>query len=146
MDAQKKVLFATDYSDTTDQALTYAASLARDQEAALLVAHVSELEEYPVGELFDEEPQPSDSEVARLNAVAPPDPRIPCEHRLLHGDPAEEIVKLADAEHVEAIVIGTHSESRLLRLLGGSVAEAILRKAHCPVVAYKVHAAVGHTL
>lgn len=133
----KKVLFATDYSESTPEVLTYAASLARDMGGKLLVAHVSELEQYPVGELFDEEPPPSDEELAELRAVRPPDPRILCEHRLLHGDPAEEIVKLADQERVDSIVIGTHDASRLARLLGGSVAEKLLRTAHCPVIAYR---------
>ncbi|HVX61782.1 MAG TPA: universal stress protein [Pirellulales bacterium] len=115
MNAAKKILFATDYSDSAASALTYAASLARDMGATLLVVHVSQLEEYPVGELFDEEPRPSDAELAELNAIRPPDASIPCEHRLLHGDPAEAIVKLADGECVNTIIIGTHDRSRLLR-------------------------------
>ncbi|HWB12752.1 MAG TPA: universal stress protein [Pirellulales bacterium] len=134
----KKILFATDYSEASQSALTYAASLARDTGAVLVVVHVSQLEQYPVGELFDEDPQPSDEELAELRAVKAPDPRIPCEHRLLYGDPAEEIVKLADQEGVEAIVIGTHERSRIARLLGGSVAEKLLRTAHCPVVTYRL--------
>lgn len=134
---RKKILFATDYSQAAHGALTYAASLARDAGAVLLVAHVSQLEQLPVGEIFDEEPQPSDEALAKLRAIKPPDPRIACEHRLLHGDPAEEIVKLADQEGVEAIVIGTHDRSRLARLLGGRVAENLLRAAHCPVIAYR---------
>ena len=133
----KKILFATDYSESTPHAFTYAASLARDTGATLLVAHVSELEQQPVGELFDEDPQPSDEELAELRAIKPPDPRIACEHRLLYGEPAEQIVKLADQEHVEAIVIGTHDRSRLARLLGGSVSEKLLRTAHCPVITYR---------
>lgn len=139
----KKILFATDYSDSTRRALIYAASLARDTGATLLVAHVSELEQYPVGELFDEDAQPSDEELAELRAVKPPDPRISCEHRLLSGDPAEQIVKLADREQVESIVIGTHDHSRLARLLGGSVAERLLRTAHCPVIAYRLPQRTG---
>lgn len=135
---EKKIMFATDYSESSHRALTYAASFARDLGATLLVVHVSELEQYPVGELFDEEPQPSDEDLAELKTVKPPDPRIPCEHRLLYGDPAEQIVGLADREAVEAIVIGTHDRSRLTRLLGGSVAEKLLRTAHCPVITYRV--------
>lgn len=134
---EKKILFATDYSESSHSALIYAASFARDLKATLLVVHVSGLEQYPVGELFDEEPRPSDEELAELKAVKPPDPRIACEHRLLYGDPADEIVRLADQESVEAIVIGTHDRSRLTRLLSGSVAEKLLRTAHCPVIAYR---------
>ena len=138
MSQLKKILYATDYSDAAQRALTYAASLARDTRAALLVVHVSQLEPYPIGELFDEEPQPSDEDLAKLRAVKPPDPRIACEHHLLHGDPAEEIVKVADQEAVEAIVVGTHDRSRIARLLGGSIAEKLLRTAHCPVITYRL--------
>ena len=58
--------------------------------------------------------------------MAPPDQRVVCEYRLLHGEPADEIVKLADREQVEAIVIGMHDRSRLAHLLAGSTAEKLL--------------------
>ncbi len=135
--AAKKILFATDYSTTSQHALTYAASLARDRRATLLIAHVSELEEYPVGELFDEGPGSSDAETEELTAVTVLDPQIHCEHRLLHGDPAEEIVKLARQENVETIVMGTHGRSRLGRLLVGSVAEGVISEAPCAVIALR---------
>lgn len=133
----KKILLATDYSTTSQHALTYAASLARDRGASLLIAHVSKLEEYPVGELFDEEPRPSDAERAELEAVTVPDPQSRCGHRVLHGDPAEEIVKLARQENVETIVMGTHGRSPLGRLLVGSVAEGVICEAPCAVIALR---------
>lgn len=136
MYATKKILFATDYSTSTDEILTYAASLAREKGASLLITHVSRLEQYPVGELFNDEPEPCDEEIAELDAIAPPDPTLACEHRLLYGDPAEEIVKLADQECVDAIVLGTRGPSRLARLFGGGVAEKVRREAHCPVYVY----------
>ena len=43
--AAKKILFAADYSPASQHALTYAASLARDRGATLLIVHVPELEE-----------------------------------------------------------------------------------------------------
>ncbi len=135
--AAKKILLATDYSAASQHALTYAASLARDRGASLIITHVSELEQYPVGELFDEEPRPSEAELDELVAVTVPDAKIRCEHRLLHGDPAEEIVKLAKAENVEAIVMGTHGRSPLGRLLVGGVAAAVIREAPCTVLALR---------
>lgn len=81
MPTLKTILFATDYSESAIQAMNYAASLARDLSAKLLIVHVSELERYPVGELFDEEPQPSDEDMEKLKAMAPPDHRIVCEYR-----------------------------------------------------------------
>ena len=133
----KQILFATDYSSASQHALNYAASLARDRGATLIIAHVSELEQYPVGELFDEEPRSSEAELNELQAVKVPDPTIHCEHRLLHGAAAEEIVKLAKEEDVETIVMGAQGRSALGRMLMGSVAEAVIRNAHCTVCALR---------
>ena len=133
----KKILFASDYSPASHEALNFAASLARERGATLLIAHVSRLEEYPVGELFDEAPRPSDAELDELNALAVPDARIPCEHRLLHGDPAEQIVALAKREQVETIVVGARGGNGLTHWLAGSVADAVLRQAPCEVIAYR---------
>jgi universal stress protein A len=137
-----KILFATDYSSASRDALNYGASLARERGATLLITHVSRLEEYPVGELFDEEPRPSDAELEELIAITVPDPRVHCEHRLLHGDPARQIVELAKQENVETIVMGTHGRSGLGRLVTGSVAEAVLREAPCAVIAVRPAALV----
>ncbi len=141
----KKILYATDYSQVSADALPTAETLARETGATLLIAHVSESELYPVGELFDENPPPNPAEIDELNAVVPADPRIKCEHRLLFGEPgsvvrvnpADAILKLAKEEHPLAIVVGSHGRSRLARMLMGSVAEAIVRGAPCPVIAIK---------
>lgn len=133
----KTILFASDYSPASHEALSFAASLARERGATLLITHVSQLEEYPVGELFDEGPRPSDAELDQLNALTVPDPRIRCEHRLLHGDPAEEILDLAKKEQVETIVVGARGGNGLVHWLAGSVADAVLRQAPCEVIAYR---------
>ena len=111
----------------------------------LLIVHVSEREQYPVGELFDEEPQANPRETAQLEAILPTDSSVEYEHRLLFGEPgssstvkpADEILKLASAEQVDMIVIGTHGRSGLGRMVMGSVAEQVIRGATCPVVAVK---------
>ena len=141
----KEILYATDYSDASQAALPLAASLARDRGATLLIAHVSQREPYPVGELFDEEFQPAEGELEELKAVVPDDPTVKFEHRLLYGapgstkftNPADELLKLAEQENVEAIVVGTHGRSRLVQLLMGSVAESVVRRACCPVITVK---------
>ena len=133
----KTILFASDYSPASHEALNFAASLARERDATLLIAHVSRLEEYPVGELFDELPHPADAELEELNSLAVPDPCIRCEHRLLHGDPAQQIVDLAKKEQVETIVVGARGGNHLVHWLTGSVADAVLRQAPCEVIAYR---------
>jgi nucleotide-binding universal stress UspA family protein len=77
-----------------------------------------------------------------LHAVRPTDPSVPYEHRLLTGHPAEEIVRFADEADCELIVMGTHGRTGFKRLLMGSVAEAVVRRARCAVLTFKLpHAA-----
>jgi len=141
----KKILLATDYSPAGAEALRVATALARDSGSCLMIAHVSESELHPVGELFEEEPKASPKETAQLEAILPTDSSVVFEHRLLFGEPgslsvvkpADELLKLAREEDVDMIVIGTHGRSGLGRMLMGSVAERVVRAATCPVVTVK---------
>lgn len=90
------------------------------------------------GEFIYTVPDPPTEELrARLVKVLPKDAQIPSEHRLLAGDPADCIVKLAEDENVDFIVMGTHGRRGLTRILMGSVAELVVRWAKCPVVTVK---------
>jgi len=53
------------------------------------------------------------------------------------GDPAERILASAEEEDVDLIVITTHGRKGLKHLVFGSVAEKVIRSAHCPVLALK---------
>jgi len=57
------------------------------------------------------------------------------------GDAAEEILRVAEEVRCDLIVMGTHGRSGLGRLLMGSVAEQVMRKARCPVLTVKCPAA-----
>jgi universal stress protein A len=57
------------------------------------------------------------------------------------GSPADEIVKVAAAEHVDLIVIATHGRTGLSHLVMGSVAERVVRTAPCPVMTIRPIAA-----
>jgi universal stress protein A len=135
----KKILFATDFSPTSDGALQYATSLARDSGALLLIAHVEELPlPYAGGEMYLAQPEYPNPEIRRmLDAVVPPDKTVRYEHRLVLGTAADDIVKLAQDEGVDLIVMGTHGRTGLARVLMGSVAEAVMRHASCPVLTLK---------
>ena len=50
------------------------------------------------------------------------------------GDPGHEIVKYAEEIDADLIVIPSHGRTGLTRLLIGSVAERVVRLAHCPVL------------
>jgi nucleotide-binding universal stress UspA family protein len=60
------------------------------------------------------------------------------EHHLKEGDPAAEILRLAQEARVDLIVMGMHGRTGLGRLLMGSVAERVVRQAPCPVLTVKV--------
>jgi nucleotide-binding universal stress UspA family protein len=50
------------------------------------------------------------------------------------GPIAEEIVRVAEEEDFHYVVVGTKGESGFKRMLMGSVAEKVVKHAHCPVV------------
>ncbi len=136
----KKILFPTDFSDFSDEGLKCAASLARDTGAKLIILHVEEPaaayggagDVFYAGAEIDQ-----DALRERLAAIMPSDKNITLEHHLKTGDPATEIVRMAKDEDVDLIVMATHGRTGLARLLMGSVAEAVVRRAPCPVFSLK---------
>jgi universal stress protein A len=135
----RKILFPTDFSPYGQEALRWATSLARDTGATLIIVHVEEPPmAYGGGEMYLGAEEGDREELRKaLVQVLPTDPKIPFQHKLLVGDPATAIVETADQEGIDFIVMGTHGRSGLSRLLMGSVAEAIVRKAKCPVLTVK---------
>jgi nucleotide-binding universal stress UspA family protein len=134
-----KILFPTDFSHTGDAALALATSLARDSGATLLILHVEEPPiAYGGGEMYYGIPEPAREDLERmLDEVCPVDPGVPHEHLLVNGDPATEIIRVADEQGVNLIVMGTHGRTGLTRLLMGSVSEAVVRRATCPVLTFR---------
>lgn len=57
------------------------------------------------------------------------------------GAPAEEILRLADSGRYDVIVMGTHGRTGIRRLMLGSVAEKVLRRASIPVLTVRESAA-----
>ena len=134
-----KILVPVDFSEGSDSALDWATVLARDTGATLLLVHV---EVIPLttggGEYIYAIPEPPTAELAeRLEKMVPTDPNISVIHRMLTGDPAASILRTANAENVDLIVMGTHGRRGITRLLMGSVAEEVVRKAKCPVLTVK---------
>ena len=137
--ATKTIVFPTDFSTASDAALPHAEALAKSSNARLLIVHVEEPPlAYGGGELYYGLPEPSSERILKmLEDVRPKDPAVPFTHRLTMGDPAGEIVRIAGDEGAEMIVLGTHGRTGMTRLLMGSVAEAIVRRAPCPVLVYR---------
>ncbi len=134
----KHILFPTDFSHTGDAALAWATSLARDTGATLHIVHVEEPPMVYGGEMYYGMPDPNlDHLKEMLHKIVPPDPNVPYKHHLVTGAPASAICRLAKDENADMIVLGTHGRTGVLRMLMGSVTEAVVRQAHCPVLTYK---------
>ncbi|MFM9025500.1 MAG: universal stress protein [Planctomycetaceae bacterium] len=135
----KTILLPTDLSTASDAALVHAEALAKQSGARLLIVHVEEPPlAYGGGELYYGIPEPDSERILKmLEDVRPRDPAVPFIHKLTMGDPAGEIVRIATDERAEMIVLGTHGRTGMVRLLMGSVAEAVVRRAPCPVLVYR---------
>ena len=132
MTAKNTILVPVDFSAHSKAALEYACSFAKDSGAELLIVHARDdtiqhiegLGPVDVLEGLD----------AALHDMKPTDDSVPISHRMLEGPPAQAILKAAEEANVEMIVMGTHGRSGFRRLLIGSVAEAVVQKATCPVL------------
>jgi nucleotide-binding universal stress UspA family protein len=116
-----------------------ARALARDLGARLLVLHVT-----PPAILMDGtvagavDPSTFRASLEELgSSLDGPDLKYPVETRLSLGLDREEILRTAQEVGCDLIVMGTHGRSGLGRLLMGSVAEAVLPRASCPVMVVK---------
>lgn len=139
-----KILVPTDFSTGGQQALQTAVSLAREQQAELILVHVEEPPmAYGGGEFYYGLSEPNRDQLQRmLNEIQIDDSRVVVHRKLLVGAPAAAIVNFARDEGVDFIVMPTHGRTGLGRLLMGSVAEEVVRKATCPVLTVKQPAAM----
>jgi nucleotide-binding universal stress UspA family protein len=132
----RKILHPTDFSEPSRAAFAFACSLARDYSAELIILHVYRPpaafapDGIAVGAPVEDPYEPR----AQLAQLRPTDPRVKFEHHVIEGEPADEILKAAKGQGIDVIVMGTHGNTGLTRLLMGSVAENVSRKATCPVL------------
>jgi nucleotide-binding universal stress UspA family protein len=134
------ILHPTDFSDASGAAFRLACSLARDHDARLVVLHVGrEPVIAPVEGAVPTDPEQYHQELTTaLHHIRAEAPKVRLEHWLTFAaDPAGEIVQVARQVEADLIVMGTHGRTGLRRLVMGSVAEQVVRRAPCPVVTLK---------
>lgn len=144
----EKIVLPTDFSDASYAALEPAVTLAKHFSAKILIVNV--VSPIPVipsanaaaafhvpGLIKDmlEAAEKALQDVVRERM--PSDVRV--QHRVIQGRPAEEIINVADKEGADLIVISTHGESGLQRLISGSVTEKVVRLSECPVLTIRAH-------
>jgi len=138
----RTILCPTDFSEPSYEGLKYAIELATQFGAELCVAHVVpavpplptnpnfvfEIPEYERGLHAD----------AERNLREMVEKRIPKGLKVRtvigHGDAGRELVRIAEDERADLIVIATTGTTGFRHLLFGSVAEKVVRLAACPVL------------
>jgi nucleotide-binding universal stress UspA family protein len=133
------ILHPTDFSQQADAAFSLACSLARDYDARIVVVHVVVPPRpiYGDGMVLPPFQTPQEPLRAKLHELTRRESKTQVEEQLLEGDPAMEILRLAEETKCDLVVMGTHGRTGLGRLLMGSVAEQVVRKAQCPVLTVK---------
>ncbi|HLU99631.1 MAG TPA: universal stress protein [Acidobacteriota bacterium] len=142
----RRILAPTDFSETSRETVARASELAEHFKAEVLVAHVIppipalppdphynfEIPAYQDALHENAERQLKETIASQVSEEVPARPIV------RYGDPAKEIVRMAQEEGVDMIVIATHGHTGWQHLVFGSVAEKVIRTARCPVLV--VHA------
>ncbi len=138
----KTLLVAVDFSDASRQVISYAAGLASDLSARLILLHVVEpVASYvPVGAAMDvietAPPQIMEEDLkaqeGHLRRLAEGLPEV--ESLCIIGLAADEIVTQAAERGAAFIVLGSHGHGALYHLFAGSVVTGVLKRARTPVL------------
>lgn len=138
----KRILVPVDFSECSIFALRYAANLARQADASILLVYVAtSLIAPPEMEFVQLDTKKFREEVekhatAKLTSLARS--TVPGTVRVTpivrHGSAWERICKVAKERRADLIVVGSHGYTGFKHLILGSTAEKVVRSAGCPVL------------
>jgi nucleotide-binding universal stress UspA family protein len=141
----KTILVPVDFSDVTLKVVKAAVHLAKPFHSRIILMHASE----PAPQLLGIGPGPDTVPVPpATEAPSSPDYTENLAHLQemisatglasiivnLEGPPVDLILEQAEASRVDLVVLGSHRRGPLSHLFLGSVADAVLRRARCPVL------------
>jgi len=150
----KKILYATDLSKNSSYAFFYAVDMAKRYNASIVIVHVIEpfrqyvYTEWAVGiegvlEKATRQEQETDLEKIKTHLqevcqrtetqIGPPCVELVSKILVPVGHPVEEILKAADEESCDAVILGTHGKGFLRQTFLGSVARSVLERTRNPV-------------
>ncbi|HTV22243.1 MAG TPA: universal stress protein [Polyangiaceae bacterium] len=145
MNTIARILVPIDFLPHSADAVRRALDFASKYDADVTLLHVYEPAAYPVtpGDIVYDRDRLERASVrvrARLDAVRrdiDPAGRRRISIRVIQGTPARAILDTASEGQFDLIVMGTHGRTGVDRLMSGSVAEDVLRRAPCPVLTLK---------
>jgi len=142
MNEIKKILVPVDFSENSVKILQSAVAFAGRLQATLdVVFVVQSFEDYsgffvphmPIAQFEEEMIQGAEKKMESYieENVKQGDVN---EAKVLSGDVAEEIISYAKEQGIDMIIMGTHGYKGIEKVLFGSVAEKVVKTAHCPVL------------
>lgn len=125
----RRIVVAYDFSEASDDALAWTADLARSTGARVEVMHVIDAPSNDAPEV-DEARRKLAEAVQELGVEV-------STHVDVGSGVAERLVSHADETDADALVVAMTEGPSMRRWFLGSVADEVLRKARCPVIAYR---------
>jgi universal stress protein A len=136
----RKILCPVDFDINSIAALEIAAELARERKAVLDVLHVVPIPLGPEVAIPFDKLEGRARKRLELLIRRKLDSKLRCALHVRTGEPANEVIHLAEETGADLIVMATHGRTGLSRLVLGSVAETVVREAPCPVLTIKPRA------
>jgi universal stress protein A len=140
----KRILFCTDFSENSRAARSCASDYAQVFDASLTILHVINSSEIGFPSLDETIPVDIQSTIRSIEESVDKALELitrECRKKIAKvvahkttGTPSYEIVKYAENQKMELIVLGTHGWTGFRHLIMGSTAENVVRTAHCPVL------------
>jgi len=136
----KRILVALDSSELSEQVVQSLEQIHIQADTKIVLAHVlTNLGNNP--DVAADRPQ-TDTELIpyqQLERLQAYQASFPCKSELeiVTGDPAEEIIRLANIHQTDLIVIGSRGLTGLNRILKGSVSSQVVEDAACSVMVIK---------
>ena len=137
----RNVLFATDFSATSEAALPYATAICRRFHSTLHLVHVLSdagllmmtggVDYVSMGTIYEDAQNEAKEKLEQISAHFE---TIPHRNYVRHGVVWKNLAELIEQNEIDLVVVGTHGRTGIGKLLLGSVAESILRHAPCPVL------------
>jgi nucleotide-binding universal stress UspA family protein len=134
-----KIMVTTDFSQVSDGALDYAIALARRYDARIYLAHVITPDPFQFAEpqlaqaTYEKVRQAAEEGITDI-LISGKLRGVPHEVLLEEGNVWPSLEKLIVQNEIDLVVVGTHGRGKFQKLLIGSVAEEIFRKADCAVL------------
>jgi nucleotide-binding universal stress UspA family protein len=129
-----RILLPTDFSKASHDAARYAMALAARFGSELHIIHVLDLRTTGMAGLLSEESGPRPALESILHSFLASEMKpFQVRRSLLSGDPGHEIVRYAEQNGTDMIVLSTHGYGLFRQLLLGSVSAKVLHDADCPV-------------